>query len=240
MGYIDVWEHFGEGGHIDADWSSIFEDLYSPELGFMDICVTICFGHGFDSGGYSWLLPEDRWAVGPAGPTLGWYISEIEESSLESIANQWKVRNMKNRSFKVLRHKQIRNARRGSKQEPAMNTSWSSIYACYMSFRSSGSQQSNASNGVRFEVETKELQPLQADHSKLKEDFCTAAKSAFCYENLVLLLRKFRSHFAQCTSVLLKLPDICDRHFEIFCFRYLMSKSLNSPCNPPIIGFLSL
>ncbi|RVW63932.1 hypothetical protein CK203_056793 [Vitis vinifera] len=122
-------------------------------------------------------------------------MSEIEESSLESIANQWKVRNMKNRSFKVLRHKQIRNARRGSKQEPAMN---------------SGSQQSNASNGVRFEVETKELQPLQADHSKLKEDFCTAAKSAFCYENLVLLLRKFRSHFAQCTSVLLKLPDICD------------------------------
>ena len=43
MGYIDVWEHFGEGGHIDADWSSIFEDLYSPELGFMDICVTSVF-----------------------------------------------------------------------------------------------------------------------------------------------------------------------------------------------------
>ena len=31
-----------------------------------------------------------------------------------------------------------------------------------------------------------------------------------------------------------------DLHFEIFCFRYLMSKSPNSPCNPPIIGFLSL
>ena len=28
-----------------------------------------------------------------------------------------------------------------------------------------------------------------------------------------LLLREFRSHFAQCTGVLLKLPDICDRHF---------------------------
>ena len=38
---------------------------------------------------------------------------------------------------------------------------------------------------------------------------------------------------------LLKLPDISDRLFEIFCFRYLMSKSPNSPCNPPIIGFLS-
>ena len=30
-----------------------------------------------------------------------------------------------------------------------------------------------------------------------------------------------------------------DWHFEIFCFRYLMSKSPNSPCNPPMIGFLS-
>ncbi|WJZ84321.1 hypothetical protein VitviT2T_003930 [Vitis vinifera] len=39
---------------------------------------------------------------------------------------------------------------------------------------------------------------------------------------------------------LLKLPDMCDRHFEIFFFRYLMSKSPKSPCNPPIIGFLSL
>ena len=44
----------------------------------------------------------------------------------------------------------------------------------------------------------------------------------------------------QCHGVLLKLPDMCDRHFEIFCFRYLMSKSPNSPYNPPIIGFLSL
>nr|CAN72679.1 hypothetical protein VITISV_004862 [Vitis vinifera] len=38
----------------------------------------------------------------------------------------------------------------------------------------------------------------------------------------------------------LKLPDISDRLFKIFCFRYLMSKSPNSPCNPPIIGFLNL
>ena len=44
----------------------------------------------------------------------------------------------------------------------------------------------------------------------------------------------------QYRGVLLKLPDISDRLFEIFCFRYLMSKSPNSPCNPPIIGFLSL
>ena len=34
--------------------------------------------------------------------------------------------------------------------------------------------------------------------------------------------------------------DIFDRYFGKFCFRYLMSKSPNYPCNPPIIGFLSL
>ena len=43
LGYIYVWEHSGEGRHIDADWSPIFEDLYSLELGFMDIYVTSVF-----------------------------------------------------------------------------------------------------------------------------------------------------------------------------------------------------
>ena len=57
-----------------------------------------------------------------------------------------------------------------------------------------------------------------------------------CLDPLIALTR---SDMHNC-SVLLKLPDICDRHFEIFCFRYFMFKSPNSPCNPPIIGFLSL
>ena len=34
MGYIHVWEHSSGGRYIDADWSSIFEDLYSPEVDF--------------------------------------------------------------------------------------------------------------------------------------------------------------------------------------------------------------
>ena len=120
------------------------------------------------------------------------------------------------------------------------STSWIPIYACYMPFRRSGSQKSNASNGTRFEVEMKDLQPLQADHSKLKEIFARLRNQpwatkmlSFCYENFVAIL-----HSA--TEFILKLPDICDRHFEIFRFRYLMSKSPNSPCNPPIIVFLSL
>ena len=33
MGYIDVWEHYGDDG------CSSNEDLYSPELDFMDTCV---------------------------------------------------------------------------------------------------------------------------------------------------------------------------------------------------------
>ena len=36
MGYIYVWEHYRGGRHIDVAWSPIFEDLYSPELDFMD------------------------------------------------------------------------------------------------------------------------------------------------------------------------------------------------------------
>ena len=33
MGYIDVWEHYGDDRYPSN------EDLYSPELDFMDTCV---------------------------------------------------------------------------------------------------------------------------------------------------------------------------------------------------------
>ena len=57
------------------------------------------------------------------------------------------------------------------------STSWSPIDACYIPFQSSGSQQSNASNGAQFGVETKKLQPLQVNHSKLKEAFCKVLRN---------------------------------------------------------------
>ena len=64
-----------------------------------------------------------------------------------------------------------------------------------MLFRSSGSQQSNALNGARFGVEMKELQPLQVDHSKLKENFARLRSQplatkmlSFCYENFAAIL----------------------------------------------------
>ena len=46
-----------------------------------------------------------------------------------------------------------------------------SIYAYCMSFRRLRSQQSNALNDARFEVEMKKLEPLEADHTKLKANF---------------------------------------------------------------------
>ena len=43
MDYIYVWEHFGGGQHIDADWSMNFEDLYSLELDFCIFMWSVCF-----------------------------------------------------------------------------------------------------------------------------------------------------------------------------------------------------
>ncbi|RVX02097.1 hypothetical protein CK203_025339 [Vitis vinifera] len=71
-------------------------------------------------------------------------------------------------------------------------------------------QSSCALLDTQFGVEMKELQPLQTDHSKLKEEFCKVlrnqpfvAKSAFCCENFAAFLHSV-------VDFLLKLPDICD------------------------------
>ena len=42
-GYTDVWEHSEGERHFCVDWSPIIEDLYSPELDFMDICAASVF-----------------------------------------------------------------------------------------------------------------------------------------------------------------------------------------------------
>ena len=72
-----------------------------------------------------------------------------------------------------------------------LSTLWSPNDACYIPFQSSGSQQSNASNGVQFGVETKKLQPLQANHSELKEAFCKVLR------NHPFVAKWFRSIFVQ-------------------------------------------
>ena len=61
------------------------------------------------------------------------------------------------------------------------STFWSPIDACYIPFQSSGSQQSTAS-----------MQPLQANHSELKEAFSKVLR------NHPFVAKWFRSLFVQC------------------------------------------
>ncbi|KAL6321102.1 hypothetical protein AAG906_012874 [Vitis piasezkii] len=51
------------------------------------------------------------------------------------------------------------------------STSSSPFYTYYIPFRSSGSQESNASNGVQIKVETKKLWSLQENCTELKANF---------------------------------------------------------------------
>ena len=73
----------------------------------------------------------------------------------------------------------------------------------------------------------KKLQPLEADHTKLKANFAgceislwlrnqpLAAKSAFGCEMVSFMLRNFTA-ILHAYENLLKLPNICDRYFQIF------------------------
>ena len=170
------------------------------------------------------------------------------------IWNPWqrngKLRNMKNQSFEVLCHKQNLECKEGKQREicheaffmTVMSATFGALY---------GIQFIHAI--CRFEVQKVKNPMLQTvRYSELKWRSYSRWKpitaswkqiSQHCEISLGLwkwcpFAAKFHSPLA--VEFLLKLPDMCDRHFEIFCFRYLMSKSLNSPCNPPIIGFLSL
>ena len=58
------------------------------------------------------------------------------------------------------------------------STSWSSLSTWNISFRSSGSQESNASNSVQFEAETKKLWPIEGNCAKLKRNFALAFPDA--------------------------------------------------------------
>ena len=62
------------------------------------------------------------------------------------------------------------------------STSRSPFSTFYIPFQSSGSQESNSSNGTRFGVETKKLQPLQVNHSKVlrNQPFVARISQPFC------------------------------------------------------------
>ena len=118
------------------------------------------------------------------------------------------------------------------------NTFQSPFYAYYMSFRSLGIQKSNASNGTQIRAEMKKLWPLEDNCTKLKGNFANCEINLFL-RNRHFQLAKFSQVMLQAVKSTCVLPDICDRLCQVFFFRYLLFKSLFSPCNPPIIGFLS-
>ena len=115
----------------------------------------------------------------------------------------WKLKFMKNqalelhsplpKSFKVCKERTMEKRKNRVKRKTEdsscsllahfWSTSRSSFSTCYIPFQSLGSQQSNDSNGAQFGVETKKLQPLQVNYSKLKKALCkSVAKSPFCCE----------------------------------------------------------
>ena len=62
------------------------------------------------------------------------------------------------------------------------STSRSPFSTFYIPLQRSGSQESSASNGARFGVETKKLQPLQVNHSKVLRNhpFVARISQPFC------------------------------------------------------------
>ena len=126
-----------------------------------------------------------------------------------------------------------------------LSTSWSPFYTYYISFRILGSQESNASNIVQIGVEMKKLWPLENNRTKLKDNFASCEITNFNLRNQVQLAKWtlstceiFASHVSTCEI------HLCDPRYLRptlldFFFKYLLFKSLFSPYNPPIIGFLS-
>ena len=122
-------------------------------------------------------------------------------------------------------------------------TSWSPFYEYYMSFWNLGSQESNAWNGVQIEAEMKKL--LEDNRTKMKDNFASCEITKFNLRNQPFLAKWtlspckiFTSHVPTC-EIHLCAPRYLRPTLLDFFFRYFLFKSLFSPCNPPIIGFLS-
>ena len=91
---------------------------------------------------------------------------------------------------------------------------------------------------ISLEVSRRDGNQTPQDESQLR----SGAEPAFCCEVIsqpFLCIYEISQTTFSPAKWSLVLPDICNRHLEIFFFRFLLSKSPNSPCNPPIIGFLS-
>ena len=79
---------------------------------------------------------------------------------------------------------------------------------------------------------------VERQFRKLQNHKVLAAKSAFLCEMETFSLQNFVAHVA-CCEIHLSASRYLQPTLLDFFFRYLLFKSPFSPCNPPIIGFLS-
>ena len=145
-----------------------------------------------------------------------------------------------------------------------LNTFWSPFHVYYISFRSLGSQKSNALNGAQIRAEMKKLWPLEDNRTKLKGNFASCeSQSASCEMEIFSLWNfcnmwnrkrkgivagqradELHEIFATCEMDNFNLrnpPEIWDicipTPFDIY-LNIFVYKSLFYPCNPPMTSFL--
>ena len=107
------------------------------------------------------------------------------------------------------------------------STSRSPFSTCYIPFQSLGSQESNASHRVRFGAEMRKICPSEDNCSRLVRNSHNTLKFAQHLE------------FRTATHAWCEISSVLPTPHEIFSFRYFCINFHSSPCNPPMIRFLS-
>ena len=108
--------------------------------------------------------------------------------------------------------------KRRAASEHISSTSWSPFYTYYISFRSLGSQKSNALNSVQIGAETKKLWPLENNRTKLSENFAAAKGAAKPPPSTRVPLRKLKFHLRNCEprcKIISKLRTKVRNHLQV-------------------------
>ena len=118
------------------------------------------------------------------------------------------------------------------------STFWSPFHAYYMFCRSFRSQESNTSNGPQIGVQNEEVIDIGSQSHQAEGQFRKLRNQPFLAKWTLSACKIFAGHVTSC-EIRLCAPRYLRPTLLDFFFRYLLFKSPFSPCNPPIIGFLS-
>ena len=123
------------------------------------------------------------------------------------------------------------------------STSRSPFSTFYIPFQSSGSQESNASNRVRFGAEMRKIWPSEDNCSRLVRNSHTpSAVRMVCETRTPPQLCERCAKLAHHSHTPLRganFPLFLPTPHDIFSFGYFCINFHSSPCNPPIIRFIS-